>query len=61
MELLIDKEVLEKDKMKSFVSSIKQTGLSLQEPHQFQPNNPFKGVHTGRYQTRIKPWEIVDQ
>ena len=61
VELLIDKEALEKDKMKTFVGSIKETGLALQEPNQFQPNNPFHGVHTGRYHTRIKPWEIVDQ
>ena len=61
VELLLEKEALEKDKMKIFIQSIKETGLSLQEPSQFQPNNPFYKVHTMRYQTRIKPWEIVDE
>ena len=61
VELLLDKEALEKDKMKTFIQSIKETGLSLQEPRQFQPNNPFYKVHTGRYKTHIKPWEVVEE
>jgi len=61
VELLLEKEALEKDKMKTFIRSIKETGLSLQEPSQFQPNNPFYKVHTMRYHTRIKPWEIADE
>ena len=52
---------MEKEKMKTFVTEVRNTGLILSEPKEFYPNNPFHGVSTTRYQASIKPWEIVDE
>ena len=59
--LLVDKKDQEKDKIKTFTEAIRQTGLVLKEAEQFEPNNRFGGIASGRYQARIKPWEIVDE
>merc|ERR1712212_1043363 len=55
--LLVDNDSMEKEKMKTFIQEVRNTGLILKEPDQFTPNNPFKGLISAKYQTRIKPWE----
>ena len=59
--LLVDKDSMEKEKMKTFVQEVRNTGLILKEPDQFKPNNPFQGILATQYKNRIKPWEIVDE
>lgn len=63
MTPLIDKEALEKDKIKAFVNAISETGLILAEPDRFQPNDRFrlKDLKMGEYKTKVKPWEISDE
>ncbi len=59
--LNLKKGDLEHDKMKVFIETIKETGLSLEEGAQFQQNDPFKDLMYSRGKTRVKPWEIVDE
>jgi hypothetical protein len=52
---------MEKDKMKTFVEEVKNTGLILREPREYYPNNPFYGIEATAKGAKIKPWEIVDE
>ena len=61
VKLLIDEKELEKDKMKTFIDTIKGTGLNLKEGNQFQPNDPFRNLKFSKFKTHIKPWEVVDE
>ena len=53
---------MKKERMRTFVESIQNTGLLLEEPAQYKPNNPH---HTkereGKGTPSIKPWTIVDE
>ncbi len=44
-----------------FLDAIKDTGLALEEGKQFKQNFPHHNLEFSRFQTRIKPWEIVDE
>ena len=61
VRLNVDAEAMEKDKMKTFVEEVRNTGLMLREPREYYPNNPFYGNEATAQGARIKPWEIVDE
>ena len=61
VRLNVDAEAMEKDKMKTFVEEVRNTGLMLREPREYYPNNPFYGNEATNKGARIKPWEIVDE
>ena len=61
VRLNVDAEAMEKDKMKTFVEEVRNTGLMLREPREYYPNNPFYGNEATSQGARIKPWEIVDE
>ena len=63
VKLLVDEKAMEKDKMKIFIEAIRNTGLNLEEGEQFKPNHPFGSTNlmNSRSETKIKPWEVVDE
>ena len=62
VSLQLRPEDMKKERMRTFVESIQNTGLLLEEPAQYRPNNPH---HTkereGKGTPSIKPWTIVDE
>ena len=62
VSLQLRPEDMKKERMRTFVESIQNTGLLLEEPAQYKPNNPH---HTkereGKGTPSIKPWTIVDE
>ena len=56
-------EDMKKERMKTFVESIRNTGLILEEPEQYKPDNPYyiqKGDLKMKY-VPVKPWTIIDE
>ena len=52
---------MKKERMRTFVESIQQTGLVLSEPEQYKPYNPHSISPTDSKRCPpVKPWSIID-
>ena len=54
---------MKKERMKTFVESIRNTGLILEEPEQYKPYNPHY-IHNRDLKMKnvpVKPWTIIDE
>ena len=63
VSLQITPEDMKKVRMKTFVESIQDTGLMLQEPDQYQPYNPHLAIRPSDSAkgVPVKPWTIIDE
>ena len=54
---------MKKERMKTFVESIRNTGLILEEPEQYKTYNPHY-IHNRDLKMKnvpVKPWTIIDE
>ncbi len=62
VNLQLTAEDMKKERMRTFVESIQNTGLLLQEPEQYKPYNPYYiRDRDGKGKVPLKPWTIVDE
>ena len=61
MCLQITAEDLMKERMHTFVESIRNTGLILEEPEQYEPFNPHGHMPEDKGVPPVKPWTIIDE
>ena len=47
--------------MQTFVDSIKNTGLVLEEPAQYEPYDPYYIKDRKGKGVPVKPWTIIDE
>ena len=63
VNLQLTAEDMKKERMKTFVESIRNTGLILEEPEQYKPYNPHY-IHNRDLKMKnvpVKPWTIIDE
>ena len=61
MCLQLRPEDMKKERMHTFVESIKDSGLLLSEANQYKPYNPHPiTVTPKKLHPPVKPWSIVD-
>jgi len=50
---------LDKERMRNFVSAVRDAGMTLGEAHQYQQENPHRMLM--KWQRSHRPWEVVDE
>ena len=60
VNLQLRPEDMKKERMQTFIESIKNTGLLLEEPDQYKPYNPYYTKDREGKGVPVKPWTIID-
>ncbi|XP_040569508.1 large ribosomal subunit protein uL18m [Lepeophtheirus salmonis] len=63
VNLQMTQEELQRERMSSFVESIRKTGLSTSESFQYTQRNPFRqlSLASQKPKNNFKPWEVIDE
>merc|ERR1719412_1750399 len=61
VSLQLRPEDFKKERMQTFVESIKNTGLLLEEPAQYEPYDPYYTKDRKGKGVPVKPWTIIDE
>ena len=61
VNLQLRPEDMKKERMQTFIESIQNTVLLLEEPEQYKPYNPYYTKDREGKGVPVKPWSIIDE